>query len=201
MLVEAAAISEILDRTPKEAFELPTVCTGWSVRDVLAHCSAALTATVSGQFHGFTPDDNQRDVDERKTWALSDVIAELMTSYKTAATAVDAAGGAYDGIALGEWVHGGDIREAIGEPGAYTSPGAEIAVELLADRSALMGRPHVDVALPSGPVEFGAAQPGHEAGSLRTDIETFVRLCGARNPDAARYELIGATTADLVLFS
>jgi len=40
---EHDALLPILHRTPERAFERPTACPGWSVRDVLAHCAAALT--------------------------------------------------------------------------------------------------------------------------------------------------------------
>jgi hypothetical protein len=36
---------------------------------------------------------------------------------------------------------------------------------------------------------------------LPTDAETFVRLCGGRRPDPARYELAGADPGQLVLFT
>jgi len=37
---EHDALLPILHRTPEPAFDLPTACPAWSVRDVLAHCSA-----------------------------------------------------------------------------------------------------------------------------------------------------------------
>ena len=43
---EANALLPILRRTPVAAFDRPTICTGWSVRDVLAHCAAALVRLV-----------------------------------------------------------------------------------------------------------------------------------------------------------
>jgi len=49
VLVEAAALEPVLRRAPTAVFSLPTVCDGWSVRDVLAHCSAALQTPPSTQ--------------------------------------------------------------------------------------------------------------------------------------------------------
>jgi uncharacterized protein (TIGR03083 family) len=40
---EHDALLPILRRTPTGAFDGATACPGWSVRDVLAHCGAALT--------------------------------------------------------------------------------------------------------------------------------------------------------------
>ena len=54
-----------------------------------------------------------------------------------AATAIDAAGGLLDGVGIGEWMHGGDVREALGAPQAYSSEGSELALELLIERGEL----------------------------------------------------------------
>jgi hypothetical protein len=48
---------------------------------------------------------------------------------------IGGAGGRLDGIALGEWVHGGDVRAALAEPLAYESDGFGDACVLLAERS------------------------------------------------------------------
>ncbi len=42
------------------------------------------------------------------------------------------AGGPLDGIALGEWVHARDVRDALGAPGAYAGVGLPDALRLLA---------------------------------------------------------------------
>ena len=132
---EADALLPILGHTPAAAFDRPTVCTGWSVRDVLAHCAAALVRLAEGRLHQFTPEQNEADVAERRPWPLEDVLAELERGYTAAGPALTAAGGRGDGIALGEWVHGGDVREALQEPLPYESDGLEDALALLVERS------------------------------------------------------------------
>ncbi len=198
LLLEAEALRPILEAAPPEAFDRPPVCEGWSVRDVLAHCGAALTRTATGDLHRFTPEDNQADVDARKDWPLAEVIAELMAGYRDAAAAIDAAGGRLDAIGLGEWVHGGDVREALGAPGAYASAGIDLALDLLAERSDREGRPTLAVRVGDRRLRFGPA--GDPVGELRTDAETFVRVTAGRRPDADRYHLTGADPPDLVLF-
>ena len=199
LLAEAAVLPDILAAAPAESFDLPTVCTDWSVRDVLAHCSAALTRTALGNLHGFTPEDNQRDVDARRTWPLADVLAELFKGYEHAAAAIDAAGGSLDGVGLGEWMHGGDVREALGRNDAYISAGVELAVPLLLERSRATRYPSVSVTLEGTEARFGP--DGVPVGDLTTDVETFVRLCGGRRPAAARYQLSGVEIDALVLFT
>jgi uncharacterized protein (TIGR03083 family) len=196
LLREAAALRPLLAGAPLASFDRATVCTGWSVRDVLAHCGAALSDATTGTTHDFTPEDNARDVTKRRGWPIDDVLDELFTRYETAAQAIDAAGGALDGI--GEWIHGGDVREALGAADAYVSPGVELAVSLLLDRSRLRNAPRIDVEIEGHHHEFGS---GDGIATLITDVETFVRLCGGRNPDSTRYQLNGARIEDLVLFT
>ena len=124
---ERAALLPILHRTPERAFDRPTACPGWSVRDVLAHCAAALSRVATGNLHAFTPAHNEVDVADRRGWPLADVLSELSAGYQEAGEAIAEAGGELDAIALGEWLHGGDVRAALGEPLAYASDGFDDA--------------------------------------------------------------------------
>jgi uncharacterized protein (TIGR03083 family) len=198
LLVEADALPAVLTRAAPEAFDLPTVCTGWSVRDVLAHCGAALGSLVSGTTGSFTPEENQRDVDARASWPMDQVIDELVSNYTAAAGIIDTAGGPADGLGLGEWIHGGDVREPLGEPDAYASAGIELAIPLISERSVRRSAPAIGVVVDGRPVAFGA---GTAAGQLVTDAATFVRLVTGRRPDPDRYELRGVSIDDLVLFT
>jgi uncharacterized protein (TIGR03083 family) len=190
---EADALLPILRRTPAAAFDRPTVCTGWSVRDVLGHCAAALVRLAEGRLHQFTPEQNEADVAERRPWPLEGVLAELARGYSAAAPALTAASGRGDGIALGEWVHGGDVREALGEPLPYASDGIEDALVLLVERSQARAVPPTRVSLPDRQLLLGvAADPGRLPADLVTDPATLVRLCSGRHPDPARYTLRGA---------
>jgi uncharacterized protein (TIGR03083 family) len=198
LLVEAEALPPILDAAPPEHFDRPTVCDGWSVRDVLAHCGAALTHCAHGTVHRFTPDDNESDVVARRSWPLAEVIAELLEGYRTAAAVIDGAAGQLDGIGLGEWMHGGDVRESLDAPDPYTSPGAELALELLLERSSLQKKLSIIARIDGELHQFGTDRD--PVGRLVADLETFVRLCGGRRPDPARFDLTGADVSDLVLF-
>jgi hypothetical protein len=96
------------------------------VRDVLAHCGAALTRVI-------TPELNEIDVAERREWPLPELLRELADGYLRAGPVIGAAGGRLDVIALGEWLHGGDVRAALGESLAYASDGFDDACVLLGD--------------------------------------------------------------------
>src|SRR5215468_3728447 len=190
----------ILRRTPEADFDKPTVCPGWSVRDVLAHCGSALTRATTGDLHAFTPEENERDVVVRRSWPLPDVLSELAAGYLGAGEPIASAGGRLDGIALGEWIHGGDVREALGEPLAYASDGYDDACALLVERTRRRGTPPVEVHLGDRSLVLGAATPTRPAATLRTDRSTFMRLVSGRPVSAADFVLTGATPDELLVF-
>lgn len=200
LLTERDALLPILRRSPADAFARPTVCAGWTVRDVLAHCAAALTRLAEGRLHTFAPELNELDVAERRSWPLDAVMAELEQGYTAAAPALTAAGGKLDGVVLGEWVHGGDVREALGEPGAYESDGVEDALVLLVERSRRQAVPATLVRLPDRELLLGLAEDAAQLAELVTDVATLVRLCSGRHPDPTRFRLDGADPAQYHLF-
>jgi uncharacterized protein (TIGR03083 family) len=169
------------------------------VRDVVAHCAAALSMTVQGSTHRWTAEDNDRDIAERRPWPTQRLLDELADGYQAAAKVIEAAGGPLDGLALGEWVHGGDIRHALAIADAYASAGIEDALVLLAERSRLarFTVPPTLVRLPGG--EFVLGTPPASA-DLDTDPATLVRLCAGRSPHPGRYRLTGAEAWQYVMF-
>ena len=199
LLTERDALLPILRERAAADFDRPTLLPGWSVRDVLAHCAAALGMLTSGNFHGFSPAENQADVDERRDRPIERLLDELAGGYTGGAAAIAAAGGQLDGIALGEWVHGGDVRDAWGIEDAYASAGIEGALRLCAQRSRLRASyPAVSVTLGEHvPLALGTGEP---VGSLETDAATLVRLVAGRSPDPARYTLTGAEPDQLQMF-
>ena len=168
---------------------------------MLGHCAAALVRLAEGRLHQFTPEQNEADVAERRPWPLEDVLAELARGYPAAAPALTAASGRGDGIALGEWVHGGDVREALEEPLPYGSDGIEDALVLLAERSQARAVPPTLVRLPDRELRLGVpGDTGRPPAELVTDPATLVRLCSGRHPDPSRFTLRGADPDRYPLF-
>jgi uncharacterized protein (TIGR03083 family) len=215
----------ILHRTPGAAFGNPTACPGWSVRDVLAHCAAALTRAATGRLHAFTPELNELDVAQRRDWPLPRLLSELERGYLDAGPVIAAAGGRLDAIALGEWIHGGDVRDALGEPLAYASDGFEDACALLAERARRRQVPLVEVSLPDGTLPdgtlhdetlpddtlrhdtlphdtlwLGVPVPGRAPATLVTGRATLMRLFAGRPAGPGDYQLSGAVPGELVIF-
>ncbi len=196
---EHDALLPILRRAPEHAFERPTACPGWSVRDVLAHCGAALTRVAAHRLHAFTPELNEIDVAERREWPLPRLLRELADGYLEAGQVIGATGGRLDVIALGEWLHGGDMRAALGEPLAYASDGFDDACVLLGDWTRRRAVPLVEVSLPRRTLWLGVPTPGRPRAWLVTGGATLMRMCAGR-PEPADYQLTGATAEELVVF-
>jgi hypothetical protein len=127
-------------------------------------------------------------------------VAELARGYGAAAPALAAARGKLDGVVLGEWVHGGDVRDALGELAAYESAGVQDALVLLVERSRRRAVPATRVRLPDRELRLGPAEDAARVADLVTDVATLVRLCAGRNPDPARFRLDGADPAQYHLF-
>jgi len=229
LLVERDALLPILRALLADDFDRSTSLPGWSIRDVLAHCAAAMTMASSGTMHGFTPAENQRDVDARRGWPIPTLLTELAGGYEGTAAAIARANGRLDGLALGEWTHGGDVREALGRPDAYASEGLDDALTL-AERLSSRPRssiPRTDVRLRDrvlrlGPVDDASAttdstgatgasdttdatstseaEGATGVATLETDAATFVRLLTGRSPDSTRYRLSGADPSRYVMF-
>ncbi|MGY4277609.1 maleylpyruvate isomerase family mycothiol-dependent enzyme [Streptomyces sp. M18.1] len=187
-------------------FALPVAaCPGWTVRDVLAHCSSALTRAVENRFERgvFSPESNDRDIAERADWTNAQVLDELERGMTEAGPVIGRAGGVLDMLALGEWVHAGDVRVALGEPGAYAGRGLPEALALLGTLTRDRGHVplHADLDDVDEPLKLGGASGERPPGRFIGDAPTLVRLYADRPvEDGNGYELAGVEAAELNLF-
>src|SRR5262249_9767880 len=134
LVAERDALMPLLRATPEQAFALSTACPDWTVRQGLAHCGAALPRIVQGRPgpRGFFPESNAADVAERDPWPLTAVLDELERGMSEAGAVIAARGdGVLDLVALGEWIHAGDVRDSWGAPGAYAGDAIDAALALL----------------------------------------------------------------------
>ncbi|MGW7412922.1 maleylpyruvate isomerase family mycothiol-dependent enzyme [Streptomyces sp. NPDC054863] len=192
-------------RATEEHFEVRTCCPGWTVRHVVAHCSAALDRVLTGRFEKdtFSAEANDRDIAERADWPPARLIDELDRGFGEAGAVMAAQeDGSLDAIALGEWVHAGDVREAWRVGGAYGGKSVGPALELLAHLTYVRKSPSLVAELGDrGTLRLGAdggADGG--AGEYVGDAATLMRLYGNRPLAGTRYELRGVTEAELVFF-
>ncbi|MFD8571255.1 maleylpyruvate isomerase family mycothiol-dependent enzyme [Streptomyces sp. NPDC057694] len=205
LAAERDALIPLLRARPDADFELRTACPGWTVRAVLAHCSAALARVVEGRFERgvFSPECNDRDIAERAGLSHQEVVDELERGMTGAGAAIAGAGGVLDGVALGEWVHAGDVRDAFGEPGAYAGDRLPMALALLARISRERGHAalHADVDGLDEPLVLGAGDGKKPPARYIGDAATLVRLYAGRPLVGVRYELAGVREAELNLFA
>ncbi len=205
LAVERDALIPLLRGRAEEDFARPVVaCPGWTVRDVLAHCSAALTRVVERRFEKgvFSPESNDRDIAERADWTNARVLDELERGMTGAGPVIAKAGGPLDAVALGEWVHAGDVREAFGEPGAYAGAGLPYALALLAQVTSARGHLplHADLDDADEPLRLGDASGERPPARYIGDGPTLVRLYAGRPVGGTPYELAGAEAAELNIF-
>ncbi|MFI2642720.1 maleylpyruvate isomerase family mycothiol-dependent enzyme [Streptomyces sp. NPDC018610] len=202
---ERDALIPLLRERPEADFALPTAgCPGWAVRDVLAHCGAALTRVVEGRFEKgvFSPESNDRDIAERADWSHGRVLDELERGMTEAGAVIAKGDGALDLVAFGVWVHAGDVREAFGEPGAYGGAGLAYALPLLARVTRDRGRlaVHADLDDLDEPLRLGDMSGARTPARYIGDAATLVRLCAGRPLPAGGYELAGAEEGELNIF-
>ncbi|MFJ2771815.1 maleylpyruvate isomerase family mycothiol-dependent enzyme [Streptomyces sp. NPDC087300] len=197
----------LLRAAPDDAFAVRTCCPGWTVRHVVAHCGSALMRVVENRFEEgvYSPESNERDIAERADWPVARVVDELERGMTEAGPVLAAAKGHLDGVALGEWVHAGDVREAWGKPGAYGGAGLVDALPLLEQFSrgshAASALPlHADVDGLDEPLTLGVADGTRPPARYIGDAPTLIRLCAGRPLTGTRYELAGAAEKELNLF-
>ena len=202
LAVERDALVPLLRARPDADFALPTVaCPKWSVRDVLAHCSSALMRVIENRFDEgvFSPECNDRDIAERAAWTNQQVVDELERAMTEAGPVLAKAGAGMDGIALGEWVHAGDVREALSEPEAYAGAGLPHALELLAWITRRHIPLHAELVDIDEPLRLGDATAQRELARFVGDAPTLLRLYSGRRI-ATAYQLTGAEESELNIF-
>ncbi|MFD8224581.1 maleylpyruvate isomerase family mycothiol-dependent enzyme [Streptomyces massasporeus] len=206
LTIEREALIPLLRGRAGEDFARPVAaCPGWTVRDVLAHCSAALSRVVEGRFEAgvFSPESNDRDIADRAGWSDTQIIDELERGLSEAGPVIAGAGGKLDRLALGEWVHAGDVREALGEPGAYGGAGLPDALALLARVTRERGHVavHADLDDLDEPLRLGESGGERPPGRFIGDGPTLVRLYAGRSVDGVpAFELAGVEAKELNIF-
>ncbi|KIF07386.1 MDMPI_N domain containing protein [Streptomyces sp. RSD-27] len=201
---ERDALIPLLRRTPEVSYGLRTACPGWTVREVLAHCAAALVRIVEDRLEEgvFLPAANAADVAERAHWPVGRIVDELERGFSEAGPVIAAGDGRLDTVALGEWIHAGDVREALGEPAAYAGDSLALALPLLRTASRRRETPRLiaDLGGRTGVLELGNEVDGRPPARFSGDAATLIRIYSGRPLVATRYELAGATEAELLIY-
>ena len=147
---ELSRFEELIRSIDEKEWRLPSRCEGWTVADVAGHVTGQLADIVYGRFEGIgTPEVTQRQVDERTAKSpaqLADELAEvhkvgadILVAFDDESWAGPAPGGlpgtvgeGVEGLWADAWVHGDDIRDAIGRR-SESGPGVRASVSHVAD--------------------------------------------------------------------
>jgi uncharacterized protein (TIGR03083 family) len=148
---ELERFAELLGSLSDEDWGAATRCAGWSVADVAAHVTGTLAAIVEGRAEELAdPDHVERQVTQRRTKTRDEVVDEF--AKVTASTRLlldvfddeswagpapgDAAASVGDGVEAlwyDTFVHGEDIRGALGRPAQPPRESVRVSVGHLAD--------------------------------------------------------------------
>jgi uncharacterized protein (TIGR03083 family) len=135
---ELSAFTALVRSLDEAQLDTPTRCDGWTVRDVAAHVVGTMADIVAGRFEGLgTPEVTQREVDERAgrtAVQLADELDEvkagaqqLLAVFDDEAWEAPAPAGVARTVGWGveslwydAFLHGDDIRHALGQPSVVT---------------------------------------------------------------------------------
>src|SRR5262245_46537173 len=131
---ELSAFTALVRSLDDQQLDAPTRCAGWTVRDVAAHVAGTLADITAGRFEGLgTPEVTQREVDERAGRTAPQLADELdqvnvasqglFAAFDDDAWEAEAPAGVAPTVGWGveslwydSFVHGDDIRHALGRP-------------------------------------------------------------------------------------
>ncbi len=178
---ERRELAAVLAALPPSAWDEPTLCAGWRVREVVAHMTAPFRSADPAFVRGTTPDEINRAADElarREAAALS--AAELTASLLANADHPWQPGGGFEGALCHDVIHGLDITVALGL--RRRVPPAHLAVvlgEVVPVRVAFFGTDLTGVRLRATDLDWE-----HGSGDLLTGTaqDLLLAVCGRRLP-------------------
>lgn len=197
LLSDLHTLAPLLRRCTPQELARRTVCTEWSVLDIVAHVGSALGYVALGKSYDPSPEANAAEVNARRDWPADRILDEYEAGLRDAGPAI-VADDRLAGAALGTWVHGGDIRAALGLSDAYASAGSDAAIVLLQRNGRVTTTPLVQAVLPHRTVSLGTPVPGRPEATLKCDVSTLFRLYTGRPATVEEYVLTGAERDELV---
>src|SRR5712692_10397220 len=136
-----------LESLPEAAWDKPTLCEGWSVRDMVAHLIGNATDIVAQNLDGAgSVEYNQRQIDERAGRSPAELLAEWAEQGPALEAGIEAldddfwnapylelgtVGTALQRLVEDIWVHAQDIRITLGDK-PITGPGLGATLDVVA---------------------------------------------------------------------
>ena len=159
MKQERTSLMAYLRELPEAAWDKPSLCPGWTIRDVVAHLVGIVTDVNALNLDGAGSEAvNQRQVDERKDNTIPELFAEWEKEgsqfeagilqqtdefWDTAFPPFGTVGTALRRLVEDIYIHAQDIKVALGEEpsdGAGLIPTLEVVAAELPERAARLAR-------------------------------------------------------------
>ena len=193
------AFADLVRSLDDDQLAKPTRCEGWAVRDVAAHVAGSMTDITNGNLEGLgTPEVTARQVEERRSRSageLADEIdagakvgADLLAAFDDAAWVGPSPGGFDFTLGFGvqslwydAYVHGDDIRAALGEPSVRDERAIQASVDHVVDSLEQRGWGPATLALDG----YDEIQIGGEGGACITGDPLQFVLVGTGRADPA----------------
>lgn len=125
-------MTTLLDGTPDEQHALVVhACPAWSVHDLISHVTGIAVDLGAGRAPSGDPQTwVDRQVEERRTRSIGDVISEWSTACESFEPMIAASPKAFWGLVYDLVVHEFDLRQALGDRNGRETDGVKIAAEL-----------------------------------------------------------------------
>ena len=185
-------LAAYLKALPEADWDGPTLCEGWSVKDLMAHAIGIQADVAAQRLDGIgTPEENQRQVDERATKSPADLLAEWDAEGKNLEEAILALpdemwnleftpnftiGQSLQRMVEDIWVHEQDIRIPRGEQptGGFGNVATlEVASRDLENRLPVHAPAVGKVSINAGDFSSVVAGPGNESVDIDGDPITL----------------------------
>jgi uncharacterized protein (TIGR03083 family) len=113
-----------------EELALPVrACPGWSAKDTIGHVTGVAVGLVDGEAGVAGSDSTARQVEERRSRSISEVVAEWAGVVEELASMLRAVGSGLTAVGIDLWTHEQDVRNSVGHPGGRDAPGMALTLK------------------------------------------------------------------------
>ncbi|MGI9649304.1 MAG: maleylpyruvate isomerase N-terminal domain-containing protein [Acidimicrobiia bacterium] len=98
-------------------------CPGWSAKDTVGHVTGVAVGLVEGEAGVAGSDSTARQVEERRSRSVEDVLEEWASVVDELTTQLRSVGSGLTAVGIDVWTHEQDVRNSVSHPGGRDAPG------------------------------------------------------------------------------